>query len=476
MLRLWHFYENLRSSLSRSRLGKALDQKYLSLQRHREWSDIVRQLKEMLATAGFRVGSPHIELPPIDVERPRGSDGGDSESVAVDVRGARGGGTNQPRDKGRNRSGRGQDPRSQNNRGQSNRSESNRSESNRSQRPGQGVDRRVGHSDVVDGDDRPEAEGESGGGGTGQGSAGGRGASGQPPRGRTRPLGYDAIHQSLLTGLLSGVASLGDNRQYQGAGGLTFALWPGSGLFQRTPKWIMVAEVLETTRRYGRTVAEIDVAWVEKLAQPLLKHSYNDPHWSRKGQSAMVYQRSTLYGLTIVDRRQVPLAPIDASLARQFLITHALALGESQCREKFLLHNQQTLAELQALAERSRRRDLLVDPYAIEQFYLQRLPEAVVDLPSLRKWLSSHAGTPSEQALWMKPEDILGHAVDEPPEEYFPDQLRIGATKLPLSYRFHPGDETDGVTVTVPQIALRQVSQECLDGWSRVCWKTSCST
>lgn len=360
LLRLWHFYENLRGSLSRSRLGKALEQKFLSLQRYREWADIVRQLKEMLASAGYKVGAPHIPLSPI---------------------------------------------------------------------PREGSEPMAGRAAI-----------------------------------RQRPHGYDALHQSLLTGLLSGVATSGDNRQYQGAGGSTFSLWPGSGLFARTPKWIMVAEQLETTRRYGRTAAEIDVSWVEKLAAPLLKHSYSDPHWSRKTQAAMVYRRSTLYGLSIVDRKAINLSPIDAIMARSLMISHALVHGESNCREKFLLHNQAVLNNLQSLAERSRRRDLLVDPYALEQFYQERLPESVVDLASLRQWLSRNSAMPETQALLLKPEDVLGKSLETPPENHFPERLQIGSNKLPLAYRFHPGDASDGVTVTIPQIALRQVSDEAL-GW-----------
>lgn len=381
LLRLWHFYERLRGALSRSKLGKALEQKFLSLQRYREWSDIVRQLKEMLHTAGFKVGAAHVPLPELNIEQLQAdtlnneSDGSGKRSRQPDARSA-----------------------------------------------------------------RPKITAKD------------------------RPQGYDDIHQSLLTGLLSGIGSLGDNRQYQGAYNSSFALWPGSGLFQRTPKWIMVAEVLETTRRYGRTVAEIDVAWVERLAEPLLKHSYADAHWSRKSQAAMVYRRSTLYGLPVVERRAVNLVPIDSQLARNLFITHALVQGESQCREKFLLHNQKVLADLQELAERSRRRELLVDPYALEQFYAQRLPESIVDLPSLRKWNHQHAGSEAEQSLYLKPEDILGQKLATPPAEHFPDQLQIGPTRLPLAYRFHPGDEADGVTVTLPKVALRQVSEEAL-GW-----------
>ncbi len=178
----------------------------------------------------------------------------------------------------------------------------------------------------------------------------------------------------------------------------------------------------------------------------------------------MVYRRSTLYGLPVVERRAVALAPIDSILARSLFITHALVQGESQCREKFLVHNQQVLKELQEMAERSRRRDLLVDPYVLEQFYAARLPEPVFDIPSLRKWLQQHAGSAAEKALYLQPEDILGQELAPPPPDHFPNQLQIGPTRLPLAYRFHPGDAADGVTVTLPKVALRQVSEEAL-GW-----------
>lgn len=412
LLRLWHFYERLRGSLSRSRLGKALEQKFLSLQRFREWSDIVRQLKEMLHTAGFKVGAAHAKLPELDVEQlvATSKRGGDAPSNAP---------SNASGNATRNAAGKG------------------------------GRGRTSGKSSELD---------------AGKGEENGA-IPLSPRRGeQVLPEGYDSIHQALMTGLLSGLGSLGDNRQYQGAYNSTFALWPGSGLFQRTPKWIMVAEVLETTRRYGRTAAQIDVAWVEKLAAPLLKHSYADAHWSRKSQAAMVYRRSTLYGLPVVERRAVTLVPIDRQLARNLFITHALVQGESQCREKFLVHNQQVLADLQEMAERSRRRDLLVDPYALEQFYAERLPEPVVDLPSLRKWLQQHSGSDAEKALYLKPEDVLGQSLTTPAADQYPNQLQIGPTRLPLAYRFHPGDEADGVTITLPKVALRQVSEEAL-GW-----------
>ncbi|MFO1065743.1 MAG: ATP-dependent RNA helicase HrpA [Pirellulales bacterium] len=399
LLRLWHFYEHLRSNLSRSKLSKALEQRYLSLQRFREWSDIVRQLKEMLASAGMKVGAPHTPLPPIAVIKAPAQPDPQPHLEA---------------DRSRGKGGKGK---------QDGRSPSSQQVSIR--RPLQ----------------LPAK---------------------QPPT--PRPAGYDAIHQSLLTGLLSGCATAGDNHLYQSTHGSSFFLWPGSGLFQRKPKWIVAAEVLETTKRYGRTAAEIDPTWLETLAAPLLKHSYSDPHWSRKAQAAMVYRRSTLYGLPIVDRRAVLLAPIEPTAAREMFIRHALVQGEAEMREKFYLDNAAELNRLQELAEKTRKREWLVDPYRVERFYHERLPAEVVDLVSLRKWLKSNSGTDADKQLRFTAQDILDTDVHEPALDAFPHQLKIGPTQLPLAYRFHPGDAADGVTVTVPQAALRQVSDEAL-GW-----------
>ncbi len=379
-LRLWDFYEKLAGELGRSRLQKALAQRFLSSNHFREWSEVVRQLKEILHDAGMKVGNRRIVLPPVPkivVER---SDTG-----------------------------------------------SQRTKDNR----------------------RSSATAEV-----------------------TKPEGYDAIHQSLLTGLLRGVAHATETHEYRVAGGMTASLWPGSGLFRRKPKWIVAAEIIETTRRYARTVAEIDVAWVEHAALDLLKHSYSDPHWSTKSGSAMIYQRSTLYGLPIVSGRRVPLAPIDPTVARQLFIEHGLVGGEWQCREKFYIHNLELLADLNELAQRTRRREYIIDKYHLANFYQQRLPSEVCDLNSLRSFLKRHAGSEAEKGLWMQDRDFLPATENVPSSlgpstdiaKAFPNSLRIGATEFPLTYQFEPGSEMDGLTITVPQAALRQISDERL-GW-----------
>lgn len=280
-----------------------------------------------------------------------------------------------------------------------------------------------------------------------------------------RPEGYEAIHQSLLTGLLSGIAQRGDRHEYKGVGGLTMALWPGSGLFRRAPKWIMASELVETNKRYARTVAELDVEWIEVAGAALLKHTYSDPHWSSKAGAAMVYRRSTLYGLTIASGHRVAYASIDSVAARSMMIEHGLVAGEWNCREGFYRHNQELVADIDELARRTRSREYIIDRFHLANFYNARVPEAVFDLNSLRGWLKKHGGTPEAQALQMRPEDLLSaneqlHAF----EESFPNSLTIGATVLPLEYHFEPGHHRDGVTLTIPQAALRQVSEEAL-GW-----------
>jgi ATP-dependent helicase HrpA len=381
-IRLWEFYEKLANDLGRSRLQKALNQKFLSSNHFREWSDIVRQLKDILHQAGMKIGPRRITLPPVDSIK-----------------------------------------------------------SNRNIEPEPTVPRSAKLSQ-----DRVQHA--------------------RPAATIKRPEGYEAIHQSLLTGLLSGVAMATDKHEYRAAGGMTVSLWPGSALFRRKPKWIMAAELVETTRRFVRTIAEIDVEWVERAAGDLLKHSYSDPHWSSKSGSAMVYQRSTLYGLPIIAGRRVNLSPIDPNAARDLLIEHGLVGGEWNCREKFYVHNQELLADLHELAQRTRQRDYIIDKYHLAAFYNQRVPSSVTDLQSLRGFLLKHQGTAKEQALWMKPEDLLNsnNSVHEELEVAFPNVLDIGATQFPISYQFEPGSDVDGITITVPQAALRQISDERL-GW-----------
>jgi ATP-dependent helicase HrpA len=295
------------------------------------------------------------------------------------------------------------------------------------------------------------------------------------------------IHQSLLAGFLSGVAMIDDKSVYTGVGGLKLALWPGSGLSKTKPKWIVAAELVETTRAYARTVANIQPGWIESVGAHLLKKSHHDPHFSEKAGSAFCYENQTLFGLPIVVRRRVPLAPIDPVTARELLIDPGLSEDRLQTQARFVAHNQNLVQNIQSLAAKTRRRDYVIDSYKIAQFYQERLPDHVVDRarlekydrefpqPSWTKSFSTAAGVSSfladppplpagETTLYMRPDDLIPVESNVISDEEFPDELVIGASRFPLQYHFEPGGQRDGVNVRVHEAALAQISDARL-GW-----------
>ncbi len=277
------------------------------------------------------------------------------------------------------------------------------------------------------------------------------------------PDRYAAIHQSLLAGMLSNVAQRGEGYEYVGAGGARYHLWPGSGVFAKKPAWIMAAELIETSRTFARTAARLDPRWIEPLAEHLVKRTYSDPHWSRRAGAAMAYERVTLFGLTIVPRRRTPYGPIDPPAARELLIRQGLIEGEARIRAPFLKHNRAVLDQLDDWATRSRRSDLFVGQQWQFDFYDQRLPDDVIDVASLERWLRS-AEPAAKKALEMRRDELGDPAEPGSPEVAFPDRFACGPARLPLEYRFEPGEEGDGVTLVVPQAALNQLDAGQI-GW-----------
>jgi ATP-dependent helicase HrpA len=280
---------------------------------------------------------------------------------------------------------------------------------------------------------------------------------------RSEDQRYAAIHQALLAGLLSNVACRGDGYEYTGAGGIAFHLWPGSGIFAGKPKWIMAAELVETTRTYARTVARIAPEWIEPLAGHLVQRTYHEPHWSRRTGAAMAYERVTLFGMPIVPRRRVRYGTIDPIASRELLIRDGLVEGQCHVRAGFLNRNRRLVQELEQVATRSRRSDLYVGLQEQYDFYDQRIPAEVCDVAELEKWLR----TVREQqpgVLEMKAEDLLGTSTADETWQQYPDRFSAGPASLPLVYRFEPGNDEDGITLTVPQAALNQVDAGRL-GW-----------
>lgn len=278
----------------------------------------------------------------------------------------------------------------------------------------------------------------------------------------TRSGDLDAVHRALLTGLLSGVSFRDDGYQYTGSAGVKLYIWPGSVLFRSKPLWIMAAEQVETTRRYCRTVAQIQPEWIEPLAKHLVKYSYQDPHWSRRKLAPMVWQRVTLYGLPIIARRRVALGPVDPETARQLFIQNALVEGQVGRSFGFLRHNADVLRDLEQLAARQRRTDWVVGDEAVFDFYDRTLPDDVYDVPRLRRWLKE-TERHNQRALRMCPEDFLDSVATSDATDLFPDTLPNEHVRLPLKYRFEPGHDSDGVLVTVPRSIINQLSADQLD-------------
>ena len=273
---------------------------------------------------------------------------------------------------------------------------------------------------------------------------------------------YDAVHKSLLTGLLSSIAYRGDTYEYTGAGGTKLHLWPGSVLFEDRPKWVVAAELVETSRRFGRVVARINPSWIEPLAEHLVSRSHSEPHWDRRSGTPMAVERVSLFGLLIVPRRRVPLGPIDPDSARQLFIQHALVEEDVQGRFDFLDHNRAVLQEIEELAAKQRRGDWIVGQQALFQYYDLRLPPHVYDTHRLKHWLKKERRR-DPAALCMRREDLLPDEEAAPPADQFPDTLNLTKALLPLDYRYAPGEEEDGVTVTVPQHAINHLSHDQID-------------
>ncbi|QGN49526.1 ATP-dependent RNA helicase HrpA [Micromonospora sp. WMMC415] len=271
------------------------------------------------------------------------------------------------------------------------------------------------------------------------------------------------VHQSLLAGLLSHVGLKDPQKhEYLGARGAKFALFPGSALFKKPPRWVMAAELVETTRLWGRVNGRIEPEWVEPLAQHLVKRSYSEPHWEKKQAAVMAYERVTLYGIPIVTSRKVTFGRIDPALSRELFIRHALVEGDWQTHHQFWRDNQKLLAEIEELENRARRRDILVDDETIFQFYDERIPADVVSGRHFDAWWKKERRQRPDLLTFTR--ELLVNAgrggVDEAD---YPDEWRADGVSLPLTYTFDPGTPTDGVTVDIPLPLLNQVPAESFD-------------
>jgi ATP-dependent helicase HrpA len=282
----------------------------------------------------------------------------------------------------------------------------------------------------------------------------------------------DAVHQALLSGLLSHIglrdpepAQRGAPRRttgprppapYLGARGTRFAIFPGSGLFRRQPAFVMAAELVETSRLYARVNAAVQPEWAERLGSHLVRRSYSEPHWSKKRAAVMTRERVTLYGVPLVTDRLVSYGAVDPPLARELFIRHALVYGEWDTRARFFAENRALLEEAEELEHRARRRDIVVDEHTLFDFYDDRVPPDVVSGAHFDAWWK-RARQRRPDLLTFEPGMLVNPAAGEVTDSDYPDSWAVEGLTLALHYHFEPGASDDGVTVDVPVAALNQL-------------------
>jgi ATP-dependent helicase HrpA len=272
------------------------------------------------------------------------------------------------------------------------------------------------------------------------------------------PADPQRVHQSLLAGLLSHVGLRdAQRREYQGARNARFAVFPGSALFRKQPSWVMAAELVETSRLWGRIVARIEPEWAERLAEHLVRRSHSEPHWEKKQGAVMAYEKVTLYGLPIVVSRKVNYGRVDPALSRELFIRHALVEGDWDTRHRFFHDNRRLLEEVADLEHRARRRDILVDDETLFAFYDQRIPADVVSAQHFDAWWKK-ARQDRPDLLTFEKSTLINDRVDGVSERDYPDDWQADGLRLPLSYAFEPGAAADGVTMDLPLPVLHQVS------------------
>jgi ATP-dependent helicase HrpA len=275
---------------------------------------------------------------------------------------------------------------------------------------------------------------------------------------------HQQIHLSLLAGLLSHCGRKHpEDRSYTGARSSTYHIFPGSGLFGSTPKWLMSAEIVDTSKPYARINAGISPDWIERQAQHLLKRHYSEPHWSRRHGAVFAWEQVTLYGLVVVEKRRIRFAPVDADKARRIFILEGLVRGALDTRAAFKSHNEQIRSEVEALENKRRKRDVLADENTLFEFFDARVPEKVNSAKSFEKWLSG-LGNEGRELLFLGHDVLTRENAGAAPHELFPDVFEAAGRHFPLEYHFDPGNPDDGVHLTVPIELLNTLNAGSLQG------------
>ena len=273
------------------------------------------------------------------------------------------------------------------------------------------------------------------------------------------PATHEQLHLALLTGLLGNIGyKMEDEPHYLGARGIKFHLWPGSSLSKKAGRWVMAGELVETSRLFARTIANIQPEWLEKVGAHLLKKSYGGPRWEKRSGQVSAYERATLYGLVVYSQRRIDFGKINPKEAREIFIRSALVDGDFDTRAPFFAHNQKLIREIENLEHKSRRQDVLVDEELIAAFYDKVLPTDICTAVGFEQWLKK-ASTENPRLLYLSRDDLMRHEAAGITTELFPKVMRNAGIEMALTYHFEPGSVRDGVTLAVPLYALNQVSQ-----------------
>ncbi len=276
--------------------------------------------------------------------------------------------------------------------------------------------------------------------------------------GAQKEANYEQIHKALLAGLLGNIGFKdGESESYAGARGIRFYITPGSTLKKTRPKWVMAAELVDTTKLYARCVAKIEPDWIEPLARGLTDSHYSDPRWDRKMGMVNAWERVSLYGLTIIPKRRVHYGPINPVESREIFIREALANGEFDTKAAFFIANERLIAEVEELEHKARRQDVLVDEHQLFAFYDAKIPADIYNAASFEKWRAD-AEKITPKLLYLTRDDLMRHGADAITAVQFPEKIVLDGVETHLKYRFELGHVLDGVTATIPLALLNQLN------------------
>ncbi|MFF0609588.1 ATP-dependent RNA helicase HrpA [Nocardia tengchongensis] len=458
-LHLWDYLREQRNALSSNQFRRMCRDEFLHYLRIREWQDLHGQLRTITRGLGWNTEGSDAQFDRTATSSDdsgantrRGRNSGraddarpvtDSNRAAATAEGTGSGqGGTADRGRGRRRGGRG---------GGSTVAAGDHAGSGRPTRDADTV-RDTG------------SRGEPGhGSGSGRGTGSGRGRLAESLAAKagladdSLPWDVTSIHQALLAGMLSHIGVReAESREFLGARNAKFMIFPGSALAKKPPRWVMAAELVETSRLWGRTAARIEPEWAERLAGDLVKRTYSEPHWSAKRGAAAAYERVTLYGIPLVTQRRVDFGRIDPELSRELFIRHALVQGEWQTTHDFFARNRELLDDVADLEHRARRRDILVDDEVLFEFYDRRVPSDIVSVRHFDSWWRK-AQRNEPNLLDFTASTVVNEDAALLDPTAYPDSWRQGELTLPLTYQFEPGQADDGVTVHIPIAQLAHV-------------------